>query len=81
MACQTDADCVLFCPRGSDCCGEPCTCEQVAHRVAAEEFRTLRDRSCATRTDIECPVADCDNTPDPKPVCRKNQCVAKPVRR
>jgi hypothetical protein len=79
--CQSDDDCVIFCPEGPDCCGEPCTCELAFHKDAAESFSRMRARTCEDREDIDCPVADCDNIPDPTPVCRQGTCVAKPAKR
>lgn len=77
--CESDADCVMSCVSATDCCTNPCGCENMIHRDKHKSIQAAHDKYCADPVNA-CvdDVGACDpNYKLPTPRCRGGECVGE----
>lgn len=74
--CKSDADCVMSCVGETDCCGNPCGCDQVRHTDEHAAVLKKQVEYCSDKIE-ECPsVGGCDPSYEyATPTCTDGACV------
>ncbi|MEM6732609.1 MAG: hypothetical protein AAF658_13710 [Myxococcota bacterium] len=70
--CQSDADCVLFCPESDVCCSSPCGCKNAIARARLAEQEASFERDCAKPP--RCPAMGCRREDATGARCEAGRC-------
>lgn len=73
-ACDSDADCMIFCPRVAGCCGSACGCTHAMRRDQAAAYEAEYRRTC--RRPPSCLVEGCMRKEAGAAVCQNGRCTA-----
>lgn len=72
-ACESAADCVIFCPSVPGCCGATCGCKHAIRRDHTAAYEAEYKRTCARPP--RCPIVGCAYQEAAFADCREHRCV------